>query len=86
MAFEQDANCLPTDAGDQLTLHSLLGDEAYRPTRPALRRISAHHRNNPLLLRRVQNLLGPGPLSFVERRLQAAVVVAMGNFTDCFRS
>ena len=84
MALEKDPNCLPADAGYQLALDGLLGHQAYRPTSPAFGRITAYHRDDALLLGRVQELPGPGPLLLIQRRIQATLVVAMGDLADRF--
>jgi len=86
VAFEQDPDCLPTDAGNQFALDSLLDHQAHRPTSPAFRRITAHHRDDALLLGIVENLLGPGPLLLIQRAVEPAPVIAMGNLADRFRS
>ena len=86
MAFEQDPDCLPTDAGNQFAFDGLLDHQAQGPTCPAFRRIAAHHRDDALLLGIVENLLGSGSLLFIQGALQAAPVIAIGNLADRFRS
>jgi hypothetical protein len=82
VAFEQNPDCLPTHTRNQFALDGLLGHEAYRPPRPACRRITAHHSDDALLLGSVENLLGPRPLLLVQRHIQATFDVAMGDLAD----
>ena len=85
VAFEQDPDCLPTDAGNQFALDGLLDHQAHRPTCAAFRRITAHHRDDALLLGIVENLLGPGPLLVIQGAIQAATAVTVSDLADSLR-
>jgi hypothetical protein len=86
VAFEQDPDCLPTDAGNQFALDSLLDHQAHRPTRPAFRRFATDHGDDALLLSGVENLLGSRSLLVVDGAIQGTPVIATGNMADCLGS
>jgi len=86
VAFQQDPDCLSTHAGDQFALDRLLDHQANRPTRAALGRITAHHRDDALLLGTVENLFGSGPRLLIQGAIQAAPIIAMGHLADRFGS
>lgn len=85
MAFEQDPDCLPTDAGHQLAFDRLAGHQTHRPARTAFWRCTANHGDDALLLGIVQDLLGSRPLFLVKGAIQPLAVVAMGDSADGLR-
>src|SRR5271157_2160052 len=82
VALQQNPNCLSAHLGHQLALDGFFYNQAHRPTSPPLRRLTADHGNDALLLGIVEDLMGTWPLLVVEGGIQAATVVAMGDLTD----
>jgi hypothetical protein len=85
VAFEQDPDCLPTDAGNQLALDRLPGHQAHGPARTAFWWFTANHGDDALLLGIVQDLLGSRPLLLVKGAIQPLAVVPMGDSADGLR-
>jgi hypothetical protein len=82
---EQNPDGFPSHAGNQSPLHGLLGHQSHGPAGAALRRIAAHHGDDPLLPAVVQHSRGAGALLIVERRLQATLLVAMADLSNGLR-
>jgi hypothetical protein len=85
VAFEQDPDGLPTDAGNQLALDRLPGHQAHGPARTAFWRFTANHGDDALLLGIVQDLLGSRSRLLVQGTSQPLAVVAMGDSADGLR-
>ena len=82
VAAQQHPDCFPPHLWNQFSFHRLFGDQTHRPARLALRRIAAHHGNDPLLFRRIQQLFGSTPAPLVKRLLQATLLISMSNSPD----
>jgi hypothetical protein len=85
VALEQDANCFPTDPWHQLPLDRLLRYQSNGPSGMPLRRLTANHRDNALLLEIVQHLPGTGALLLIESSVEALVFVTMAYLTNSLR-
>ena len=86
MALQQNPDCLSAHLGNQLPFDGLFGDQADRPAGTALRRFTADHGDNTLLLWAVENLLGSRSLFGVDGGFQSVAHVAMGDLADRLRS
>src|ERR1700684_3413916 len=82
VALQQNPDCFSAHLGHQFTFDGFFYNQAPRPTRPPLRRLTANHGNDALFLGVVENLVGTWPLLVVKGGIQAATVVAMGDLTD----
>src|SRR5580698_4594353 len=82
VALEQNPDCLAAHLRHQFALDGFFHNQAYRPTCPPFRCLTANHGNDALLLGIVEHLVGPWPLLVVEGGLQTVTVVAMGDLTD----
>jgi hypothetical protein len=63
VAAQQNSDSLPADLRNQFPSHRFRGDQAYCPTRLALGRLTANHRDNPLLFSDIQKFLRATPLA-----------------------
>src|ERR1039457_3072839 len=82
VALQQNPDCLSAHLGRQVALDGLFGEQADRPTGPTLRRFTADHGNDALLLGAIENLLGSWSLFVVNGAIQAVTDVAMGDVAD----
>jgi len=85
VALQQNPNGLATHLGNQFAFDGLFRDQADRPARPAHRRVTAHHGDDPLFLGIIQNLAGSRALFVIEGALEPATVIAMGDLADGLR-
>ena len=85
MAAQQHPDCFAANLRDQLALDRLLGDQAHCPTSLTTRRIAAHHRDNPLLLRSIQEFLRAASSALIEGLLQSALLISMGDAPNGLR-
>ena len=72
---------LPT-RGTNRRLTASCGHQSHGPAGAAFWRIAAHHGDNPLLLAVFEHVGGAGPLLFVKRRFQTALLVAMADLAN----
>lgn len=66
----------------QLAFQHLLGHQPHAPARRARRRITTHHRNDPLLFGRIEDLCGARPRAVEERLLDTAPAIALRGQPD----
>ena len=69
----------PPRSRHELALDRFRGNQPYRPARSACGRITAHHRDDALLLAGVEQGSRPGPLFVVERPLESFLFIAPAN-------
>ena len=80
--MQQDADRFAADAGHHLPRHRLLGHEAQRPAGRARRRWTAHHREDPWLVRGRKHLRRAGSRGIKPRAGHAARLVPPGDATN----
>jgi len=85
MAAQQHPDCLASNLRDQLSLDRFLGDQAHGPTSLPGRWIAAHHSDDPLLFRSIQEFLRTASGTLIEGLLQSALLVSMGDAPNRLR-
>ncbi len=83
---EQNPDRFPPHSRNQLPLDRLLGDQSHGPTCLPLGRFGAHHGDNALLLIGVQDLCRARALLLIQGAVEASLLVAMPQSTNCLRS
>ena len=76
---QQNPNRLPSHLRHQFSLHRFFGHQANRPAGATWWRIATDHRDDPLLLVRIQHLGRAGPLFLVIGAIQADLLIAMAE-------
>ena len=79
MAFQQHPDGLPADVWYQFALDHFFGQQPHRPTRPPLWRRRADHRDNALLLLRIQRWSLAWTGGIEQRPLQSAIKVPLAD-------
>jgi len=82
---EQNPDGFPSHAWNQSPLHGFLSHQPHGPAGAASRRVAAHHGDDPLFLAVFQHRRRAGALLVVERRFQAALLVAMADLPNSLR-
>jgi hypothetical protein len=85
MAAQQHPNCFASHLRDQLSLDCFVGNQAHCPTSLPSRWIAAHHGDDPLLLRSVQEFLRAASSTLIEGLFQSALLVSMGDAPNGLR-
>src|SRR5215470_14046774 len=80
VAEQENADGLPSHAGNQLAFYGFFGHQAHRPASAAFRRVTANHRNQPLFLIVVQHLRRAGPWLLIEGSFQPTLLITMAHF------
>ena len=82
---QQNSNCLSAYFWRQFAFDSFLGHQPHRPTTAAFGRMAAHHGNDALFLAVIEQLLRSRPWFVIKGSLQAALFVAVADFSDRLR-
>ena len=85
MACEEDSNGFPARTRNQLSLDRLFHDQAHRPACLAFGRVAANHGDDALFLGCVQQWFCARTRPFVEREIQAALLVTVCDAPDRLR-
>src|SRR5215831_19488362 len=82
VAQQENSNSFPSDTWNQFAFDGFFRNQAHGPTGATLRRAAAHHCNQTLFLAIVEHFGCTGPLPFVPRAFQAALLVTTANIAD----
>src|SRR5215467_4146035 len=85
VAEQEKADGFSSHAGNQLAFDGFFRHQSHGPASAAFRRVTADHGDQPLFLVVVQHFRRSGPLPFIERSFQAALLITMANFADRLR-
>src|SRR5215467_12810298 len=79
VAEQENSNGFPTYTWNQFAFDGFFRHQTHSPTGATLRRAAAHHCNQTLFLAVVEHFGCPRPLSFVQRPIQSALLIAAAN-------
>ena len=85
MAQQENPYGFTSYTRNQLAFDGFLRHKAYRPTGAAFRRATAYHCNQTLFLAIVEPLGGAGPLLFIQRPIQTALLITAADVADGLR-
>jgi hypothetical protein len=85
VAQQENPNGFPSDSRNQFAFDGFFRHQAHCPTGTAFRWATAYHCNQTLFLAIIEYLGCSGPLFFIQRPLQSALLIPAADVSDRLR-